>query len=367
MLRRLLGLLTVAVAVVVLGAVGPVPVPALAASPPGVVAITGVDLHDGMVAEFAGVFYLYGTQYGCGYQWQVASTHWCGFGVSSAPSPSGPWSPVITIVAPSSVDPWSGRTWDQQCQRTNGAGCFNPRMVQRPDGAWILWFNAVDDYLMDGANGYNVEGCNSPVGPCGPTAGPPYGSYNKPQAWTCGAADGDESIITDGATAYLECTGANRSEYVEQLDQWWANGTGNLAGHGTPALLSNVEGPGMYHDPGSGLWVSTVSSPECGYCAGSATVYMTASSPLGPWSIPANVQVLSDPVGYARATISGSSCGGQPRTVDILDGQPYQQVDLWLGTRGEANAGTLLVPLNFRSPANVYGVPWQPFDPWLCG
>lgn len=321
--------------------------------------ITGVDLHDGMLFQANGLYVLVGTQYGCGFQWGKASP-WCGFAASTAPSLTGPWSPPVQLFSPSSADPFRGQTWQQVCGST-GYGCFNPRMVLRPDGVWVLWFNSPGDTFDLRANGYDVMGCAGPTGPCGPGAGP-AGSYHKPSSYTCGAADGDFSILVDGTATYLECTGSDRAIYIEPLDIWDANGVGG----GTGPLLANVEGPGGWRDPASGLWVSVVAYPECGFCAGTGAVYMTAPSPLGPWWAPANVQVGADVVPYARATISGSSCGGQPRTVDVLDGQPYEQIDLWLGTRGEAAAETLLVPLTFRNPTNTPGQPWRPFEPWAC-
>lgn len=328
--------------------------------------ITGVDLHDGMITQSGGLYYLVGTEYSCGFQWQVSGP-WCGFGVSTSASLSGPWSPPVLLFPPSATDPFRGQSWNQVCS-AGGTGCFNPRMVLRPDGVWVLWFNSPNDYFSLRANGYNVMGCNSPLGPCGPTAGPPNGSFDKPAAYTCGAADGDESIVTDGATAYLECTGADRSEYVEELDAWWANGTGNIAGHGAGPMFANVEGAGAYRDATSGLWVSTLSWPECGYCNATHTIYMTSPSPLGPWSSPPTLEVggASSQNQYSRASVSGASCGGQPRTVDILDGQPYQQIDLWTGQRNEATAGIRLEPLNFHNPNSVPGQPWQPFDPFTC-
>lgn len=331
---------------------------------PGGTEIQGLDLHDGTVVEDNGTYYLYGTEYACGYKWGDATTHWCGFGVASASSLTGPWSGITTLLHPSDIDPWSGRTWDAQCIRGNGGGCFNPRVVHNPTtGKWLLWFNAVGDNSYDHANAYNVYEMASPVGP--------LGTYNKPRSYTCAGCNGDFSIFTNGTIAYLVGTGADRHEYVEQLDNDWKNGTGNISGHGSGALFSDAEGPGIYRDPNTGMYIMTVSHPECGYCTGVRTIYATSSSPIGPWTAPQGAEAsphggsINGPDG-ARSQVSGNTCGGQPRTVTVLDGQAYQFIDLWLGQQNETNANVLLEPLNFRNRPNVYGQPWSAFDPWDC-
>jgi hypothetical protein len=296
----------------------------------------------------------------------VATTDFCGFGVVSASSMSGPWSGITQLITPSMTDPWSGRTWDQQCMRNNGAGCFNPRMVQRPDGQYILWFNAPDDYNIDHANAYNNYLCSGPTGPCT--------TFHKPSAYTCATANGDLSVFVDGATAYLVCTGSNvnnYAEFVEQLDTTWTSGTGNIAGHGSSPLFNAVEGAGIYKQSANN-YVMTAANPECGYCDGEPTIFATAPNPIGPWT---------SPVGYAaafgsgatpmsarfRATISGSTCGGQPRTVMMLDGQAYQGIDLWdAGNLNQTNATYMIQELNYRNASNTPTVGWQPFDAFTC-
>src|SRR5689334_18177826 len=80
--RALLAALVLA-ASVLLGAAAPAS--QAEAPPPSFALPLSLDLHDGVVQKFGGTYYAYGTQYRCGFQWQVPST-WCGFGASSAPS-----------------------------------------------------------------------------------------------------------------------------------------------------------------------------------------------------------------------------------------------------------------------------------------
>jgi hypothetical protein len=310
---------------------------------PAAVNISGLDAHDGTIVQYGGTYYLYGTRYGCGFHWGQANTPFCGFGVWTARSASGPWTFQRLLFGPTEANSWNGQTWNYTCG-SDGAGCFNPRMVRRPDGVWILWFNAPGDWNRTRANAYYAMGCNSPAGPCGSGAGAPYGSTHKPSMGVC-FDNGDFSIIIDGNTAYNICTRANNTLAVERLDTWWANGDGtgaaNLAG------LTQVEAPGAWKTA-DGKWILTYSDLNCGYCAANATGYAVADAPGGPFTAPGNLGISAPD--RARRDISAASCGGQPRTVVTLDGQPYQWVDLWYGSVSETNAGIHLEPLNANSP-----------------
>jgi hypothetical protein len=332
--------------------------------------ISGLDLHDGTLVQDGTTYYLYGTQYACGFRWSLASpTNWCGFGVAHAASLDGPWSGITTLVSPNSIDPWNGMTWRAECTRANNAGCFNPRMMQRPDGVWILSFNSPADYAVSHANAYNFEGCEGPEGPCGPGSGP-HGSYNKPAMYTC-ATNGDFTIFNSGPTAYIVCTMPNQTLAEEQLDAYWTNGTGNISGHGSANLsgYGSAEGPGVYFDAVNSKWIMTLSYKNCGYGSGCGTAYAWAYSPSGPWYNPGNFGFAVD--SKARSTLSWNSCGGQPRTVGVVDGVAYQVIDLWVpGAWGDSTnqtgASLLLTPLVHNNQLNTPGVPWQPFASLAC-
>jgi hypothetical protein len=128
------------------------------------------------------------------------------------------------------------------------------------------------------------------------------------------------------------------------------------------AGLSRAEAPGAYFDTSVNLWIMTVSYVNCGYGTGCGTAYATAPSPLGPWSAPSNAGWEVDP--FARAVISANSCGGQPRTVNVVDGVAYQYIDLWSGTANEAGAPVLLTPLSVDSLTTTR--PWHPFRELAC-
>lgn len=295
------------------------------------VTITGVDAHDGMIYQDGGVYYWAGTRYGCGFVWLTPSTPWCGFGVWSAPAPGGPWTYVRDLFDPAgnSSPAFLSQSWQQICR---GEGCFNPRMHKRPDGVWILWFNAPKDYVVYQANSFWAMGCNGPAGPCGTAAGAPYGSTAKPPLWVC-SSGGDFSILDDAGVWYLFCGTASHTISVERLQPWGTTGTGvgayNLAG------LSYVEGAGVFR-AGDGKYVLTYGG-NCPYCSGTDTSYAAGTSPLGPFATP--------PGWWMRRQITGHSCGGQPRTVTVLGGQAYQQIDHWYDGYSQPNAATSLIPL----------------------
>lgn len=335
-----------------------------AAPPPAAVDIQGVDLHDGMINQVGGTYYLYGTEYACRFMWLQHNTPWCGFGVSTSTSLSGPWTPPVLLFDPSAVDPWTGTTWIVECGST-GAGCFNPRMIQRSgwganDGVWLLWFNAPADYTRTSANAYYVMGCNGPSGPCGYVA--PSGSVHKPSLTICGG-NGDIGFAQPvGAAPYLLCTNANQSLSEEQLSFWGADGTG--AGATNLAGLAAAESPGAYLDAGTNLWILTYSDPNCGFCSGDGAGYAVSSTPHGPWTAPPNLGFGAPATG--RRDLSGSSCGGQGRTVSVLAGQAYEGIDLWTGAANETVAGLHFEPLIFRGNSAPPGTLWQPFAPWQC-
>lgn len=319
---------------------------------------TSLDLHDGSVSKFGSTYYAYGTSYACGFQWGVANTPWCGFKVSTAPSLDGPWSTPTLLFSPNEIDPWTGTTWKVECGGT-GAGCFNVRAIQRSgwganDGVFMIFFNSPADYNRNKANAYNIMGCNSAAGPCGPGAGAPYGSYVKPSLSFC-SGNGDFGIINSGVPGSrpaMVCTmGGALSLSIEELNTWGAGGSG--VGAQNVAGLSHIESPGGWWDPGAGRYVLSYSDPGCGYCTGTGAGYATATSLYGPWTVPANLGFGQPANG--RRVFSANSCGGQPRTVSVVDGQPYQGIDLWTGERNEVDAGNLFVPLTYGAQTGTSG------------
>lgn len=336
--------------------------------------VDGVDLHDGVVANFDGTYYWYGSMYRCGYQWYQASP-WCGFGVSTAPSLAGPWSAPTLLFPVTELDPLTGATFASECGLTDGHGCFNPRLGQRNDGVFIFWFNEVNGRQSTTTSAYWMMGCNGPAGPCGTGAGAPHGSTHKPALHQCNGNNGDFALLKDsGGGAAIVCSyGGTLAE--EHLDYSWANGNGT-GSNSLGGLTAAAEGPGAWQDPATGDWVMTMSDPKCGYCTGTGTGYMTAPDMMGPWTAVANVG-FSAPTD-ARRKISGNSCGGQPRTVSVLPGQSgpvaFQMIDIWgttstgAASRNQTVADTVMSPLAYDPSAGTpgNGRPWIPPVSYPC-
>lgn len=320
------------------------------------VTITGVDSHDGQIYEDGGVFYWVGTRYGCGFYWTNPATPWCGFGVWTAPAVDGPWTYVRDLFDPAgtSAPAYHSETWQQICR---GDGCFNPRMTKRPDGVWVLWFNAPRDLRVWGGNQFWAMGCNSATGPCGAAAGPPYGTTAKPPLWICNTG-GDFSILDDAGTWYLVCGTSTWTISIERL-QWWGT-TGTAVGAANLAGLKGAEGVGAFKTP-NGNFVITFGA-NCPYCSGTDTSYAVSAGPMGPYVTPAGAT--------PRRAISAHSCGGQPRTVTVIAGQAYQQIDHWYAGHNQTNAATTLFPLIESGPllAGAAGERWAGgFATFNCG
>lgn len=333
-------------------------------APPDSYTYSEIDLHDGTIQKFDGTYYMYGTMYDCGFNWGIANTPFCGFGVSQSADMIN-WSTPTLLFSPNDIDPWANITWNAECGST-GAGCFNPRMIRRSgwganDGVYILWFNSPLDYARNQSNAYNAMGCNGPMGPCGPSAGAPYGSYKKPSLTKCGG-NGDFSIfIEDGQNPILYCTmpGPNQTIRSEQIGYWGVDGTGvgqiNIAG------LAKVESPGVFHDTASGKYILTYSNPVCGYCNGTPSGYAVGDSALGNFATQQSAGIASWPL--ARQNFDPVSCGGQPRTVFTIDGISYEWIDTWAGTRNETIADIQIEKLTYTPNTTATlgdGHPWKP-------
>lgn len=299
--------------------------------------IDGLDAHDGKLVQWNGTYYLYGTRYGpssstpctgnTGYHWYSGSTPWCGFGVWTSTNMVS-WVYGGLLFDPQSANTASpiapGESWQVTCTPqappnytlSPSAGCFNPRMVQRGDGVWILWFNATGDpYRSSGTPAYYAMGCAGPAGPCGPGAGP-NGSVHKPSLHQCNQI-GDFDLVNDAGATYIVCTTASQSLNIEQLDTWWTNGDGS--GQTSIAGLTNVESPSVFG--ANGYLFMTFSTPNCAYCHSDGTGWIWSSGTM-----------LSTWTGTTAPSVSANSCSGQPRTVDYIDGAPYEWIDQWNGT-----------------------------------
>ena len=287
-----------------------------------------VDAHDGEIADFDGTYYLYGTAYDCGYQWQVANTPFCGFKAYSS-TDLVHWTDRGYLFDPTTS------SWQTAC---NGStyGCFRPHVVYNAStGRYVLWINVYDNSV-----GYRVFTATQPTGPF--TEAPTPTLAVNGSAPSGGVNNGDEGLfVDDDGTAYIAYTDWHTGGgdiVVERLSSTYLTGTGAY----TRLNQSSTEAPALFKR-GSTYYVS-YSDPNCGYCGGTGTSYRTASSPLGPWS--------------AATKITSNSCGGQPSFVSAIpttSGTAYLYgSDLWNnGKSNEALANYFWDPLSFNADGSI--------------
>ena len=286
-----------------------------------------VDAHDGKIALFNGVYYLYGTAYDCGYQWQVAGTPFCGFKSYSSTD-------LVHWTDRGFLFDGATGVWQTRC---NGAtyGCFRPHVVfNAGTGRYVLWINVYDNSV-----GYRVFTSATPTGPFTETAVPTLAVNNN--APVAGVNNGDHDVfVDDDGTAYLEYTDwrSGGDIVVERLNATYLSGTGSYVRLHQTA----TEAPALFKR--NGVYYTTYSDPNCGYCGGTGTSYRTASSPLGVWS--------------AGTKLTTNSCGGQPAFVSAIptaNGMTYLYAsDLWnQGAKNEALANFFWAPLSFTSSGAI--------------
>ena len=287
-----------------------------------------IDAHDGEIALFNGVFYLYGTSYDCGYEWGNKASSFCGFKAYSSED----------------LVNWSDRgflfdaetpIWQSRC---NGStyGCYRPHVIyNRVSHLYVLWINVYDNQV-----GYRVFTSKSPVGPFSETVNPTLAVNND--APVAGLNNGDhDTFVDDDGTAYLAYTDwrTQGTIVIEKLSADYLTGTGVFVKAVTPG---KTEAPALFKR--NGTYYILYSDPNCGYCSGTGTSYRRASSPLGPWSEGTN--------------INANSCGGQPSFVSVIK-RGSEMIflygsDLWNnGAKNEALANYYWAPLTFAADGSI--------------
>lgn len=286
-----------------------------------------VDAHDGKLAYFNETYYLYGTSYNCGFEWQNKNAAFCGFKVYSSKDLKH-WKDEGFLFN-AATD-----TWQCRCNG-NTYGCFRPHVVyNKKTKQYVLWINSYDN-----SPGFHVFTSSNPVGPFKEEAEPKLVTNNGVPA---GLNNGDHDVfVDDDGTAYLALTDwrTGGSIAIEKLTDDYLTGTGECVKSVTDRA---TEAPGLFKR--KGIYYILYSDPNCGYCGGTGTSYKTAPSPLGPWS--------------NAKKISNNSCGGQPSFTAVL---PYKSdtlyvygSDLWNhGARNEALANYFWMPLSFDEQGNI--------------
>ncbi len=288
-----------------------------------------IDAHDGEIAYFNGIFYLYGTCYDCGYEWGNPAAPFCGFKAYTSKD-------LVNWTDQGFLFDANTPVWQSRC---NGRtyGCYRPHVIyNKKNNLYVLWINTYDSRV-----GYRVFTSASPVGPFIETAEPTLAVNSDAPA--AGLNNGDhDTFVDDDDVAYIAYTdwkSGGGSIVIERLNADYTSGTGAHVKGVTPG---QTEAPALMKR--NGKYYVLYSDPNCGYCAGTGTSYRTAASPLGPWS--------------KGIKISTNSCGGQPSFVSAI--KLNSEViflygsDLWnSGARNEALANFYWAPLTFAADGSI--------------
>lgn len=287
-----------------------------------------IDAHDGEIAQFEGMYYLYGTSYDCGYEWGNKTAPFCGFKAYKSKD-------LINWEDCGFLFDAANPLWQSRCNGTT-YGCYRPHVVfNAKTKKYVLWVNVYDNRV-----GYRVFTSDKPAGPFLEVAEPKLAvNSDMPEK---GLNNGDHDLfIDDDGTCYLAYTDwrAKGAIAVEKLDPDYLTGTGEVA---KAVTEKNTEAPGMFKR--NGIYYITYSDPNCGYCSGTGTSYKSAKKPLGPWS--------------ESIKISENSCGGQPSFVSTV--KINEEVvfiygsDLWNNAaKNEALANFYWAPLEFEKDGKI--------------
>lgn len=287
-----------------------------------------VDAHDGEIALFNGVYYLYGTSYDCGFEWGNKTAPFCGFKTYTSTD-------MVNWTDRGFLFDASTPVWQTRCDGKT-YGCFRPHVIfNKKTNLYVLWIN-----VYDNVSGYRVFTSKSPIGPFKEVAEPKL-TVNS-DAPAAGLNNGDhDTFVDDDGTAYLVYTDwrTQGTLVVEKLTDDYLTGTGQLV---KSVTNGKTEAPGMFKR--NGIYYVVYSDPNCGYCSGTGAAYKTATSPLGPWS--------------EGKRISDNSCGGQPSFVSTIKtgGNTIYLFgsDLWNNAaKNEALANYYWAPLTFAADGSI--------------
>lgn len=287
-----------------------------------------IDAHDGEIALFNGIYYLYGTSYDCGFEWGNKDAPFCGFKAYSS-------NDLVNWTDRGYLFDATTAIWQTRCNG-NTYGCFRPHIIyNQKNNLYVLWINVYDNRV-----GFRVFTSLSPVGPFTEVAVPTLAVNNN--AAIAGLNNGDhDTFVDDDNTAYIAYTDwkTGGSIVIEKLNADYTSGTGQYQ---KSITQGQTEAPSLMKR--NGIYYLLYSDPNCGYCSGTGTSYRTATSPLGSWS--------------NGIKISTNSCGGQPSFVSTLkinsDVIFLYGSDLWNnGAKNESLANYYWSPLTFASDGSI--------------
>jgi hypothetical protein len=258
-----------------------------------------IDAHDGMIAKFGSLYYLYGTAYQCGFRWGDATTQFCGFNVYSSPDLTH-WDGPVQVVP---MDAY----WESLCMHDPakpGWGCFRPHVVFNvKTQRYVLWVNA--------PSGFRALTSTNPAGPF-TIAGTPHLAAGDMALYADADANGSGYAVYASSGRIFEFLLSD--DYLDVV-----NTPLEITGFPQVAPFYGAEAPSLFNRNGEFYLVLSV--PQCPYCSQTGSGYFVAASAFGPW--------------HYQGLLSDRSCDGQPTAVSALDGTYLYQSDQWLQTPNE--------------------------------
>lgn len=277
-----------------------------------------IDAHDGQLfqdPQNTSKIYLIGTSYACGFRWQITST-FCGFKIYD-------YSDLTNAVLIGYLFDATTGAWQTHCAGVgaNNRGCFRPHVIYNAaNNNYVIWFNQVIPEAGQ-ADGYFVFTCTSLNPPSCTQQTSPSGLAHSP--------GGDFSLFVDPATSigYIAYNVSN-TVYVDKLNAAYTDSTG------TSSSVATATGEALSMFAQGGTYYLTYTG-SCGFCTGTATNYVAASSPQGTYS--------------SSTQLNANSCGGQNRSTDIVTAGGHTTYlyssDLWIGQQNEGYANSYYQPL----------------------
>lgn len=250
----------------------------------------GLDAHDGEIKQFGHYYYLYGTSYGCGYiRFHRPATPFCGFTVYRSPDLRH-WTYVRKLFNPYSTSPTD---WQGICNSMT-LSCYRPHVLYNAaTKKYVLWVNTYDTDAAGVQHGYHVLTSSYPAGPFTEVTDSSGHAAIPTLAYPTG---GDFDLYQDDDVAHsayivytvrvdpLQGVKYGYELVVEKLSSDYTNSGGAFSTLET----INTEAPSMFKR--NGIYYITMANPNCAYCgardgagAGTGTVYLHATSPLGAW------------------------------------------------------------------------------------
>jgi hypothetical protein len=287
-----------------------------------------VDAHDGEIALFNGTYYLYGTSYDCGFEWNNKTAPFCGFKSYSSKD-------MVNWKDEGFLFDAQTPLWQSRCDGKT-YGCFRPHVIyNKKNKTYVLWIN-----VYDNVSGFRVFTAKTPTGPFTEVHEPKIAINSSMPA--AGLNNGDHDLfIDDDGTAYVALTDWRKKGTIaiEELTADYLSGTGKTINSIT---FGRTEAPALFKR--KGVYYLTYSDPNCGYCSATGTSYRTAKSIFGPWS--------------EGKKISDNSCGGQPSFVSTMKINAetiyLYGSDLWNnGAKNEAQANFYWAPLTFAEDGSI--------------